>query len=129
MGVGMISKQKIYMLNSEGKLMQVFSGKKECLEKTGIGDKWFYQMIRNRYMHEGKFYLSLYANFNHLRLGKKSKIKVELTVGNYNTLRKYRDNLILFSDDLYYAERARLAINKEIKEVTKFLLDNDLLGK
>ena len=129
MDVDMISKQKVYMLSPEGGLLKTFSGKKECLKETGIGDKWFYQMLRNKYLHEGKFYLSLYANIDHLRLAKRSKIKAELTIGNYNTLRKYRDNLILFGDELYYADRSKLAINKEIKSITKFLLDNDLLGE
>lgn len=115
-----ISKSTVYKFDKEGRLIDKYSGKSECMRKNKISDYVFYKLLRGKVLSSDGYYLSQSINIIHLKLAKKSKIIAPVNIENYNIMIRYRDQLIL-SQNGSYNSRAATRIKQEIIDITNYL--------
>lgn len=116
-----ISTNPIYKLDSDGNLLKSYSGKAAFIKDNPMSEHLFYRCLRGKKLFFKQFYVSQYANIDHLKLGKKSKIKAVMNLENFNILTKYRDMLILTQDEVPENTRRATDIKNEIIEITRVL--------
>ncbi len=113
------SGNNIYKFNSDGKLMETYSGASECALKNKISRGMVYKAVNDRYLVRSKFYLSINPLFDIYSVRfmiKKSSIKAEKTIENYKIISDYASNLLITLQKDYHKLQPQ-QISKIIEEL------------
>jgi glycine betaine/choline ABC-type transport system substrate-binding protein len=111
----------VYAISQEGNILAKYDSVRKCAKALNTDPKVICRLIKNYTKFHNRFYLSYEVNE---RLGKKSTIKAEITTEDFNSVSKYRDNLILtFSlhNNKTLSSKNYKRMKKEIVDLTIFL--------